>query len=49
MTGKTVFISYRRDSTGRYFARSLKEALTTRGYDVFLDVDMDAGNGRNRF
>ena len=39
MSQKTVFISYRRDSTGKPFARSLKEALTKEGYDVFLDVD----------
>ena len=28
MSAKTVFISYRRDSTGRAFARSLKQELT---------------------
>lgn len=40
---KTVFISYRKDS-GSSFARSLEQALTSRGYDVFLDVDtIDAG------
>ncbi len=44
MSDKTVFISYRRDAAGRGFARSLAEALTHRGYDVFLDVDsIDAG------
>jgi tetratricopeptide (TPR) repeat protein len=44
MTAKTVFISYRRDSTGRAFARSLKQELTHHGYDVFFDVDsIDAG------
>jgi hypothetical protein len=44
MGGKTVFISYRRDTAGKYFARSVKEALTHRGYDVFLDVDcIDTG------
>jgi len=44
MSEKTVFISYRRDPTGKFFARSLKEALTQKGYDVFLDVDcIDAG------
>ncbi len=44
MSGKTVFISYRRDATGKAFARSLKEALGHRGYDAFLDVDsMEAG------
>jgi hypothetical protein len=44
MSEKTVFISYRRDTAGKYFARSVKEALTHRGYDVFLDVDcIDAG------
>ena len=41
---KTVFISYRRDSTGKLFARLLAEELTRHGYDVFLDVDsLDAG------
>ena len=44
MSEKTVFISYRRDATGKYFARSIEGALTRRGYDVFLDVDcIDAG------
>jgi len=44
MSAKTVFISYRRDATGKPFARSIKEALTHHGYDVFLDVDgLDAG------
>lgn len=44
MSAKTVFISYRRDSAGQSFARSLELVLTTRGYDVFLDVDtLDAG------
>jgi tetratricopeptide (TPR) repeat protein len=44
MSEKTVFISYRRDPTGKLFARSIKEALTHLGYDVFLDVDcLDAG------
>jgi tetratricopeptide (TPR) repeat protein len=44
MSAKTVFISYRRDSTGRAFARSLKQELTHHGYDVFFDVDsIDAG------
>ena len=44
MSEKTVFISYRRDATGKAFARSIKTELTYRGYDVFLDVDsMDAG------
>ncbi|MBX7206758.1 MAG: toll/interleukin-1 receptor domain-containing protein [Verrucomicrobiaceae bacterium] len=44
MSTKTVFISYRRDSTGKLFGRSIKEALTHFGYDVFLDVDrLDAG------
>jgi len=36
---KSVFISYRRDATGNYFARAIKQALTNYGYDVFLDVD----------
>ncbi len=39
MSAKTVFISYRRDSTGKLFARLLAEGLTRLGYDVFLDVD----------
>ncbi len=44
MSEKTVFISYRRDATGKAFARTLEQALTQRGYDVFLDVDcIDAG------
>src|SRR5712692_11152128 len=44
MSAKTVFISYRRDATGKPFARSLKQELTHHGYDVFLDVDsIDAG------
>lgn len=44
MSQKTVFISYRRDATGKAFARNLKQELTHRGYDVFLDVDcIDAG------
>ncbi len=44
MSEKTVFISYRRDATGKAFARSLKQELTHSGYDVFLDVDcIDAG------
>ncbi len=38
MSQKTVFISYRR-KTGSAFARSIEQALTARGYDVFLDVD----------
>jgi len=44
MSGKTVFISYRRDTAGRLFGRSLKQELTRHGYDVFFDVDsMDPG------
>lgn len=44
MGSKTVFISYRRDAAGKALARSLKEELTHRGYDAFLDVDcVDAG------
>jgi hypothetical protein len=44
MSAKTVFISYRRDSTGRAFARSVKQELTRNGYDVFFDVDsLDPG------
>ena len=45
MSNKTVFISYRRDVAGKAFARALKQELTHRGYDVFLDVDnVDAGH-----
>ncbi|VFM95182.1 MAG: TIR domain-containing protein [Candidatus Kentron sp. G] len=44
MTQKTVFLSHRRDAAGRGFARSMEQALTHRGYDVFLDVDaMESG------
>lgn len=44
MSAKTVFISYRRDATGRAFARSIKQELTRHGYDVFFDVDsIDSG------
>src|SRR6266404_7261338 len=44
MSAKTVFISYRRDATGKAFARSIKQELTRHGYDVFFDVDsMDSG------
>ncbi|MEO8589212.1 MAG: toll/interleukin-1 receptor domain-containing protein [Flavobacteriales bacterium] len=44
MSEKTVFISYRRDVAGKFFARSILGALTQLGYDVFLDVDcIDAG------
>ena len=44
MSAKTVFVSYRRDAAGKAFARSLKQELTHRGYDVFLDVDcIEAG------
>ena len=39
MSGKSVFISYRRDMVGRSFARSITQGLTHRGYDTFLDVD----------
>lgn len=45
MNRKTVFISYRRDATGRPFARSLERELTRDGYDVFLDVD-SIGSGK---
>ncbi len=44
MNEKTVFISYRRDDVGTYFARSVKLALEHKGYHVFLDVD-DIGGG----
>ncbi len=37
MSGKTVFLSYRRDAAGKAFARLIEQALTHRGYDVFLD------------
>lgn len=44
MSEQTVFISYRRDATGKAFARSIKQELKHHGYDVFLDVDcIDAG------
>src|SRR4051812_35140492 len=44
MSAKTVFISYRRDATGRAFARALKQELMHHGYDVFFDVDsIEAG------
>ncbi len=44
MNEKTIFISYRRDVAGKAFARSIKQALTHRGYDAFLDVDgIDSG------
>lgn len=44
MSKKTVFISYRRDNEGKSVARSFEQALTHRGYDVFLDVDnLEAG------
>ncbi len=44
MSTKTIFISYRRDAVGKLFARMIKEALTQRGYDAFLDVDsIDSG------
>ncbi|MBL9114529.1 MAG: toll/interleukin-1 receptor domain-containing protein [Verrucomicrobiaceae bacterium] len=39
MSEKTVFISYRRDATGKAFARNVHRELTQRGYDVFLDVE----------
>ena len=39
MSGKTVFLSYRRDAAGKAFGRLIEQALTGRGYDVFLDVD----------
>ena len=45
MSNKTVFISYRRDVAGKAIARTLKQELTHRGYDVFLDVDnVDGGH-----
>jgi tetratricopeptide (TPR) repeat protein len=40
---KTVFISYRR--TNSYAARAVYQALTTHGFDVFLDYEaIDAGS-----
>jgi hypothetical protein len=36
---KTVFISYRRDATGKAFAGRIHDALKHRGYDPFLDVN----------
>nr|VFJ67960.1 MAG: Tetratricopeptide (TPR) repeat [Candidatus Kentron sp. FM]VFJ68758.1 MAG: Tetratricopeptide (TPR) repeat [Candidatus Kentron sp. FM]VFK17523.1 MAG: Tetratricopeptide (TPR) repeat [Candidatus Kentron sp. FM] len=39
MNAKTVFLSHRRDATGKASARAIERALTQRGYDVFLDVD----------
>ena len=39
MSGKSVFLSYRRDAAGKLFARLIEQALTQRGYAVFLDVD----------
>ena len=39
MTEKTVFISYRRDAIGKAFAGRIHDALKSRGYDAFLDVD----------
>ena len=36
---KTVFLSYRRNSTGKAFAGRIHDALERRGYDVFLDVN----------
>nr|VFJ64537.1 MAG: Tetratricopeptide repeat-containing protein [Candidatus Kentron sp. FW] len=44
MSNKTVFLSYRRDTIGKAFARAIRQALTHRGYDCFLDVDaMESG------
>ena len=44
MSAKTVFISYRRDATGKAFANLIEQRLTNHGYDVFLDVrSLDAG------
>jgi hypothetical protein len=39
MSEKTVFLSYRRDSTGKAFAGRIHDALKQQGYDVFLDVN----------
>nr|VFJ52871.1 MAG: Tfp pilus assembly protein PilF [Candidatus Kentron sp. FM]VFJ54941.1 MAG: Tfp pilus assembly protein PilF [Candidatus Kentron sp. FM]VFK09932.1 MAG: Tfp pilus assembly protein PilF [Candidatus Kentron sp. FM] len=39
MNTKTLFLSHRRDAVGKAFARLIHQALTHRGYDVFLDVD----------
>ncbi len=49
MSEKTVFISYRRDATGKAFARSIKQELTHHGYDVFLDVDCLDGCGASSY
>lgn len=44
MSGKSVFLSHRRDESCKPFAHMLERALTPHGYDVFLDVnDMRAG------
>jgi hypothetical protein len=44
MSGKTVFLSHRRDEHGKALAHVLNRELTTRGYDVFLDVnEMESG------
>ena len=43
MSERTVFISYRRDATGKLFALA-RRGPKHHGYDVFLDVDcIDAG------
>ncbi|VFM96828.1 MAG: Tetratricopeptide repeat-containing protein [Candidatus Kentron sp. G] len=36
---KTLFLSHRRDPVGKAVAGRIHQALTHRGYDVFLDVD----------
>ena len=39
MSGKTVFLCYRRNAPGKAFARLIEQPLIHRGYNVFLDVD----------
>lgn len=39
MSEKTIFISYRRDATGKAFAGRIRDALVRSGYDPFFDVD----------
>ena len=44
MSAKTVFLSHRRKDFGKHFARLLEQALTHKGFDVFLDVEtIEAG------
>lgn len=49
MSDKTVFISYRRTSTGKAFAGRIHDALKRSGYDPFLDVNnLNSGNWKQR-